>query len=231
MSSLLRSSWSTLLCRPYSYYSTSPSGTGCGFSFAAPRNDAWYSCRNTKHGSRGYLNDSDGVTRMGGSFGPESVGSLATGADLDPLLMNWGPPVRGTILERDIFRLAPSLLTSGTREFGEEIYSEIHFKKGIYNNIKRYTLTLAEGRSTVLGIGRYLCGELAAKKALVMRSSSLDLQGNPCNHVCLRLLCFSQPLYFFLDGEMRKGNGPSDPSSSCLWLVNWCWTTSSALVF
>ena len=57
----------------------------------------------------GYLNNSDGVTSMGGSLGSKSVGSLATGANLDPLLYLWTDyPRWGTILARDIFRLVPN---------------------------------------------------------------------------------------------------------------------------
>ena len=64
----------------------------------------WYNWRNTKQGSSGYLNDSDGVTNMGGSLGPPSEGSPTVGADLDDLFVSWGPIAWGIILERDVGR-------------------------------------------------------------------------------------------------------------------------------
>ena len=65
----------------------------------------WYNWRNTQQGSSGYLNDSDGVTNMGGSLGPPSEGSPTVGADLDDLFVSWGPIAWGIILERDVGRL------------------------------------------------------------------------------------------------------------------------------
>lgn len=43
---------------------------------------------NTKQGSKGYLNDSDGVTSIGGSLGPVSGTSPNNGADLEDLFMD-----------------------------------------------------------------------------------------------------------------------------------------------
>ena len=83
---------------------TSPSGRGWGLSLTRPKKEAWYNCRNRKQGSSGYLNDSDGVTKMGGSLGPPSEESPTVGADLDDLFVSWGPIAWGIILERDVGR-------------------------------------------------------------------------------------------------------------------------------
>ena len=94
---------------------TSPSGRGWGLSLTRPKKEAWYNCRNTKQGSSGYLNDSDGVTNMGGSLGPPSEGSPTVGADLDDLFVSWGPIAWGIILERDVGRLDVSLFNTWKR--------------------------------------------------------------------------------------------------------------------
>ena len=75
----------------------------------------WYNWRNTQQGSSGYLNDSDGVTNMGGSLGPPSEGSPTVGADLDDLFVSWGPIAWGIILERDVGRLDVSLFNTWKR--------------------------------------------------------------------------------------------------------------------
>ena len=95
---------------------TSPSGRGWGLSLIGPKKEAWYNCRNTKQGSSGYLNDSDGVTKMGGSLGPPSEGSPTVGADLDDLFVSWGPIAWGIILERDVGRLDVSLFNTWKNE-------------------------------------------------------------------------------------------------------------------
>ena len=95
---------------------TSPSGRGWGLSLTRPKKEAWYNCRNRKQGSSGYLNDSDGVTKMGGSLGPPSEESPTVGADLDDLFVSWGPIAWGIILERDVGRLDVSLFNTWKNE-------------------------------------------------------------------------------------------------------------------